>query len=300
MRAIAEFIMRGRLQACMVALAGNLVPLLSPATVGLVALRRGIPDGVLVLVWACLPLLITLAMSDINLLIMGSSFVGLAAVLVGAEVLKSSASWQATLVVGLAAIAAALAILGAFLGVTSGVLVDEVQAVLVQLQSQGMEAPASVFYLLMGATALGLGLDQVGLTFVLGFLSWLTALNVVGSLLVARWWQAMLYNPGGFQREFHALRFDRVVTLALLGGILACNTAGGDYQVWSNLLGLPLLIAGLGVLHWVVKARALKSYWLVAVYFGLVMFGPLSLVLIGIGFLDSFMNLRPRLAPSAG
>ena len=29
------------------------------------------------------------------------------------------------------------------------------------------------------------------------------ALTILSALFIARWWQAMLYNPGGFQQEFH-------------------------------------------------------------------------------------------------
>lgn len=55
MRALAEFIMRGRPQACLVALVGVIVPLIGPASVGLVTLRKGSFEGALVALWATLP-----------------------------------------------------------------------------------------------------------------------------------------------------------------------------------------------------------------------------------------------------
>ncbi len=65
MRALAEFILRGRLQATAVALIGNWVPLLTPATVALVTLRVGRNNGLLILLWGVLPSLLLLGFSQI-------------------------------------------------------------------------------------------------------------------------------------------------------------------------------------------------------------------------------------------
>ncbi len=64
MRALAEFIMRGRAQACAVGLLGNLFPFVSPATIGLVTLRKGSGEGLLVALWAVLPLIVYIYISD--------------------------------------------------------------------------------------------------------------------------------------------------------------------------------------------------------------------------------------------
>lgn len=60
MRAIAEFIMRGRMQATLVVAAAAALPLLfwlSAAASALVLLRRGMQDAVTIVVWAVLPAL---------------------------------------------------------------------------------------------------------------------------------------------------------------------------------------------------------------------------------------------------
>src|SRR5579864_7939747 len=57
MRALAEFVMRGRVQAIGIAVLGLVLPLFawaSAAVVGLVALRRGGQDTVIVLGWVLL------------------------------------------------------------------------------------------------------------------------------------------------------------------------------------------------------------------------------------------------------
>ena len=52
MRALAEFIMRGRAQDCGVALLGTFFLFVSPATIGLVTLRKGSTEGLVILRWA--------------------------------------------------------------------------------------------------------------------------------------------------------------------------------------------------------------------------------------------------------
>ena len=55
---LASFIMRGRLHAYAAAALGNAVPFISPATVGLVSLRKGVLEGSLVCLWGLLPLIV--------------------------------------------------------------------------------------------------------------------------------------------------------------------------------------------------------------------------------------------------
>jgi len=298
MRIIAEFIMRGRVQASVVALAGNLVPLVSPATVGLVTLRRGLQDGLLVLLWACLPLVATLYFASASSLVVMTSLVGMVAVLVAAEVLKGTASWQWTLVATLGLCSALMLALASLFPEQGAVVAREVQEVVVSLAStERLETvAASPFYVLMAITAVSLGIEEVALAFVLGFLSWLTVMNVIASLLVSRWWQAILFNPGGFQREFHGLRLGIAVASGLMGAVVFCYLASVQYMAWASMLGMPLLLAGIGLMHHLVRFLGLGTFWLVVMYTGLVLIGPLSMVLIVVGFLDSFLDFRTRVA----
>lgn len=300
MRALAEFIMRGRLQASLVALLGNLVPLISPATVALVTLRQPLQEGLLVMFSACLPLLVMMFLGDVSPLLAATSLVGVAGVVPVAQVLRHSQSWPLALVVTLLVSAVALVAVAGIAGEAMTVLLAELQGVLDALKASETPQPASVFHLLMGAMAAGLGLEQASAVFVLGFLAWLTAMQLMASLLLGRWWQALLYNPGGFRSEFHGLRFDRVMATGLILGVMACNLGTMDYGTWASLLGLPLLLAGLGLVHHTVQFWQLGVQWLVLLYLGLLIFSPLSLVLVGIAFLDSVFDFRARLRPRKG
>ena len=60
MRALADYIMRGRMQATLVVAAAAALPMLfwlSAAAGSLVLLRRGLSDALSILVWALLPAL---------------------------------------------------------------------------------------------------------------------------------------------------------------------------------------------------------------------------------------------------
>ena len=294
MRALAEFIMRGRMQASIVALAGNLVPLISPATVGLVTLRRNYQDGLLVLLWAAIPLLATFFMSNASYLIVLTSLTTLVAVMVSAEVLKKTVSWQVTLSATLAICSLVLLVLGSVFSAETARVSSEVQAVIGSLDALG-EEPVSPFYLIMAVTAANLGVTSVTAGFVLGFLAWLTVMHVVGSLLLSRWWQAMLVNPGGFRAEFHSLRLGSMVASVLMAAVILLHFTSPVLAPWGSMMGFPLLLAGVGLVHHTVAALGLGTFWLVLFYVGLVLFGPMSLILVGLGFLDSILDFRTRI-----
>ena len=119
------------------------------------------------------------------------------------------------------------------------------------------------------------------------------ALELLMCLLLARWWQAQLYNPGGFKTEFHHLRFSRIQALSLVALILICNLMGTSWQPWVIVLALPLLVAGIALVHWLVATRQLVLQTLILFYVGLVVVMPLFVpVLVVIGFTDSLVDLR--------
>lgn len=302
MRTLAEFVMRGRMQAALVAFVGNLVPLISPATVALVTLRRSNIEGFLILLWACLPSLVLLTLSDISpVVVTATTLASLVSAYIAAEVLRRTVSLPAALAAILVASSLATASLVLLLPADTRTLATEVERVLTAIANNDSSVEqVTLFHLLMGATAHNLGLERISVPFILGFLTWLAGMHVIASLLLGRWWQGLLFNPGGFQEEFHALRLDKPFAGLLVLGLVACNLGGGEYMTWASVLGLPLLLAGLAFIHHLVKQQELGKIWLVMLYIALVLLGPLSMVLIGVGLLDSFFDFRARLAARKG
>ena len=114
--------------------------------------------------------------------------------------------------------------------------------------------------------------------------------------MLGRCWQAALYNPGGFKLEFHQLRFSVTSSVIILTGIFIFEYFLQDYSSWTSLLSLPLLLSGIALLHYSVTFFQLNSYWLLVFYVALLFLSPLSIMLVGVGFLDSIFNIRSRLS----
>lgn len=285
MKALAEFIMAGRFKAALVAFFGNLLPLISPAAVGLVALRRSVADATLVMLWALLPLIVLLNTSDVSALMIWASLLSVSVVVLGALTLRSTTSWAWALLAmvlasAVASLLARLNLAAELEAMRASIL--EVFAELAKQQEQVIDlVPSDVF--------------------LSGLIAWAVALTAITALLLARWWQALLYNPGGFRSEFHGLRMNRGVAVMLMAGLSFCYLLSGDYFPWGNLLGLPLLLSGIALVHHTVAFAQFGSHWLVVFYMSLVlMVGPLSTVLVGLGFLDSLLDFRTRLAARKG
>jgi uncharacterized protein YybS (DUF2232 family) len=119
--------------------------------------------------------------------------------------------------------------------------------------------------------------------------------SLVLSLLLARWWHAMLDNPGGFGREFRELRLGRSVSVAALAVFAAVI-----FVQTPALLGLAavlvgvLLFQGLAVVHALVAARGMSMGWLAGMYV-LLFLVPQSVPLISLlGLIDNWVNFRAR------
>ena len=121
-------------------------------------------------------------------------------------------------------------------------------------------------------------------------------------LALGRWWQSVLFNPGGFASEFQALRLSpRTAATIILAIGLCIVLLPGSYSLWFLPLTLPLVFAAVGLMHFVVNQRGLGSGPLVAYYIILVM-GLMTLVLLPFlllpAVLDSFFDLRRRMKPN--
>lgn len=280
MGALAKFVMASRARAALVAVLGNLLPLLSPAVVALVVLRKGLGDGLVIGLWSILPLVAIFYLSDMAPMLVWASLGTVVVVVAAALVLKRTASWQVTLA-ALIAISGALALaMGAALDAQLAGLQQMLQEMLARMAPQGREVMLAPEPLLL-----------------LGMLAWMMAISALGSLLLGRWWQALLYNPGGLGQEFRSLRLAAPLGVALTVGAVICEFAPVDYSAWGSLLGLPLFLAGIGLVHHVVAVSHVGTHWLAVFYVCLVLLlGPIGLLLAGLGLLDSLIDVRARLA----
>lgn len=281
MRALAEYAMRGRTQAVTVAMLTAALPLLfwlSAATVALATLRKGVAEGLNLLLWASLPAGVWLVMRDDPtplVVIMGSGLLSM--------VLRATVSWVHTLLAGLC--------LGILLTWLMPLLLPEVVAETIRISKQVLaEVTAEI------SAKTGRQLDEWLSSLFAGILGSIHLLVVVGCLVLARWWQSTLYNPGGFGEEFRQLILPRRIAVPLL---LLMVFGGGLHLLmlgWIPVMTVPFVIAAIALVHGVVSLRKLSVQWLFAFYLMVFLLGPyFYMLLIVMAFLDSVLDFRGRI-----
>jgi hypothetical protein len=280
MRGLAEFIMRGRWQALAVAVVGAgslLFGWLSAAAIALVTLRKGVIDGSWLVLWALLPALLAAWMSgDIG------SIVLLAGTFVLAVILRTTVSLALAILAS-----AALGVLGgAGLLLISGEFLDQLVVVFADLIGD-LEAN-------MKASGETITLPRPTPGQVAGILAAGNAVTAVLSLLLARYWQALLYNPGGFRGEFHRLRLPVGATLILGGLALFLWLQSSWVSGWAMVWAVPLMFAGFALVHaWVAFTRRGNGS-LVAFYAMWLFLDPVKGLLLGLVMADALLDFRRR------
>lgn len=290
---LAAYALKGRTQATgLVTLffaLGLLIPplsILALALVTLIGLRLGARPGLEVAIAASLIVGIS------SLVLLGSATAGFAMailwipMLLLALMLRYSGSLAMTLEFALL-LALLIPVLG---GLLVGNEADAWQKLLQPLEQQ-----------LQSSGALS---AEESRSFVEGLGRWLPALLATGfflqqalALFLARSWQAKLFNPGGFQQEFHQLRVSKWLTwgaTALLLGIWLL-----DASQWSlgrsliALLGVIFLLQGLAVLHALLAKASSGQFWLIGIYALLLLALPyMGMMLAVTGYLDAWRDFR--------
>ena len=279
MKALAEFILRGRVQALIVALVGSFFPLVSSATVGLVALCKGSKEGFLLFLWASLPLVVMQQVGSENMLLTAVSVASLGIMVIAASLHSLYASWQWTLIATVVVAIICAALFGFLMASDVTQLLVVAQQMFETMQSS--DAPVA---------------SVISEPLVLGLVAVILAVGCVMSLMIARWWQSAVYNPGGFQEEFHGFTISSKIAVLLLAIFLIGRLIPEGYQLWADLALLPFLIAGIALFHSTVKLFGLGSQWVAFLYVGLIFMGkPVTLVLVGLGLAESLIDLRSRL-----
>jgi len=284
MRALAQYVMRGPLQAGGVAAVTTAVPLLfwiGAAVIGLVILRLGIRQGLNTGLWALFPALGWASYGQDP-----TSLVVLLQVTLMAAILRITFSWERALLAG------------AFLAILSGLLLPLVYPA---LMNDLVQAGVSFYeqYNADVARSLGSELEPLIRDTMNASMAGTYFATAVGMTMLARAWQAGLYNPGGFRKEFHGLRLSPAVAVVCAVTILVGPVLGLNSMLLAWSAGTPLLIAGLALVHGVVGRKQWSGNWLAMFYVALVLLGPsLMLLLLVLAFVDSWLDIRKRIAPT--
>jgi Predicted membrane protein (DUF2232) len=126
-------------------------------------------------------------------------------------------------------------------------------------------------------------------------------LSLACTVLLARWWQSRMFNPGGFRTEFQQLLLPRWLSLVSFGFLALSLVDTGDYQwqIRSLLIVLIVIqiIQGIASVHRIIERRGMSSNWLIAMYAFMLVLPQMALFLACIGMVDGWN--RQRKSPPA-
>ncbi|NER59165.1 hypothetical protein G3435_02595 [Pseudomonas sp. MAFF212428] len=285
MRALADFIMRGRVQATLVVVGCAAMPLLfwlSAAAGSLVLLRRGFKDAFGILAWALLPALVWWFFGEPRTLMVLLGTFGLAALL------RAGQSWNRVLLFSIA--------WGLVYGVVLGSVFREPIDALAQALEKALPQMLDGLYQQMSVEERA-RLGSVIAPVLTGLIAALLQAVSLLALMLGRYWQAALYNPGGFGSEFRATRLPLVPALLLLVCMLVAPNFGTELAMLTPLCSVPLVFAGLALMHGLVAQKRLAKFWLVGMYVTLVLFMQLIYpLLVVLAIVDSLIDFRGRSA----
>lgn len=298
MRWLAGFVMQRRLNAILVTTIMSVIwvifwPLihLGAAAVGLVSLRLGLQQALTVLAGTSAAIIL------LGFLV-GQGYAALAFLLVVGsvlwlpqlfftQILRKTASMSVTLQTMAFSVVALVLVFYGMIGDPvswwSSVLQPMTGRFEQQLAMSGIDIDMPTLIEKMSHVMTGVFAASVVLT---------SSVNVI----LARWWQALLYYPGGFAREFQALRLGKVLSglaaLLMLVSISLHNAFSLDILF---VLGMCFFLQGMAVIHTVITRLDPAKRWLIIVTYVLLALLPQVILIIAIlGWLDNWLDIRRR------
>jgi hypothetical protein len=293
---LAAFILKGRLNAMLVATSLALLSLpfppvsvVSSAAVALVTLRLGAKEGFFVLACACLAavLLSSVWIGDYQFALIYGAVLWLPVWLI-AIVLREGRNLG--LAVELAVLLGLVCVAGFFL-VHSDPLAFWQAVLSMMIQPMLLNQP-DVDPELIKQTAAGFS------HYMTGIVAGGSICGLLFGLFMARWWQAHLFNPGGFRDEFLALKAHREVAMAtavLIAIAWLVGGAVGDF-CW-NLLALLFVLyifIGTAVLHSCFAATKNSRFMVPLLYITLLMIPHVMAMIALCGLTDTWLDLRNK------
>lgn len=286
MRGLAAFIMRGRFQAiAMAALFGVFsitfqpLSILAGAVIGLVILRHGWLEGLIVMIVTGVVIVFLFPLFPPRPALTFPIIIALfIPVYVCSLVLRKTESQGSLLL----AVGGFVAFFIVAMHMTVGDVVEWWQNWLI-------EAIKGV----PGATLEGFESENT-IRLMNGFMSMLFGIILMLTILLARWWQSLLYNPGGFAKEFRELTLPRLLLPAAVAIIILADSV--NRVLMSDLFICVLMIyffQGLAVIHDVLTQRPNTRWWIAFLYICLI-FIPQYIItgLALLGVVDGIVKFR--------
>jgi len=247
----------------------------------LVTLRKGFNQGAVVFFWTVLPAMVWLfVVQDPGALIV------LALSFLMANVLRITTSWQTTLVSG--------ALLSLILGWISPYIMPELIEVLMSLADEFFKELAKQ------SDQEYTGQMQEGFQslMIAGFASSFYGI-AIGSVCMARSWQAKIFNPGGWQEEFYKIRIQPRLLLSALLLTLITQAIGLNAALVVFTVIILVIFSGIALVHGLIAKKKMTIQWLIGFYISVFVLFPTVLMMVAVmAVIDSFIDFRNRVSES--
>ncbi|OGT46794.1 MAG: hypothetical protein A3E83_03840 [Gammaproteobacteria bacterium RIFCSPHIGHO2_12_FULL_41_20] len=127
-----------------------------------------------------------------------------------------------------------------------------------------------------------------------GFLMAMVFVNAVIQLIIARWWQAAMFQPGALKKELHAIRLGRLIGVFFIGGIFLSYVRNRVALDIMPILYVTFAIAGLSLLHYIVTlVKVSPWFWLLMMYIAVIWLFPVSIIIVAVtAFFDTWFDFR--------
>ena len=287
---LVRFALRGPSQALLIVTSSGLLTVVLPplglfnsAFVGILTLTKGAQSALSIAVIASLLsagfLWLALGLPQISLVLFGLWL----AIIACAAVLRATANLALSL--STAAMIAALALLALY-----AIVPDPAQIWHTVLSKLLLSAPVDDATLELRAN-----IDTIARWFS-GVLAVGFFFNIAFAIVLARWWQASLFRPGEFRREFYNLRLGKALAIVAALLLILGWTLKSELILAIWLISMTLyLFQGIAVVHVLVNAKSVSIAWLVAFYGCLLLFSQLALIVAMIGIAEAWLDYRRRL-----
>lgn len=139
-------------------------------------------------------------------------------------------------------------------------------------------------------------IKELTINMIPGFLASSVLFGTMISLFLARWWQAVIQNPGGFGKEFQALNLGKVAAMIAIAIVMAAQLMSSALWYAMLLIILALyLTQATAILHSVFNGKRLNKFWLYPIYLAMLLLPEAAAVLILVGIADAWIDFRGRL-----
>ena len=292
---MASFIMAGRMQAAIFVVLSTLISLLIPplilfshAGIALITLRKGWQQGIIYTLLATLTLVLVSVL--LKQTVSSGLITGLASwlpIVLIASALAMTQSWSKTLQLILVLSVVGVILFHMVVPDSSAFWKPMLEMIKPTLQQAYQLSDAKLDEVINNAAGWVTG------TFVAG----LAIISII-SLIIARNWQARLYNPGGFGEEFHQLMIGKQAAIAFVVGIAIAVVTGSQLIIELLIVSVAIfMFQGLSLAHAIIKQREMTSHWLIGLYVLMfLLLGQMIVLLAAFAVVDNFIDVRKKVA----